>query len=218
MLPLKKLRLIFFISIIVAFVFIIIAIVLGLSLLPDQEISLVDKLKLQKKYEIPEGNSYYLGSKNPKITMVVFSDFSCPVCKSFHPKLRKVILKYAKDIKIIYKDFPVVSENSSTLGLIARCAGEQGVFWEMHDELFLEQANMSAEKIDLILEKLFLDQKKFNTCLSEERYINEIKKDFALGQRLEIKGTPTLFINGYKLSGDIPEKILEQLITELLTS
>jgi len=216
MLPLKKLRLVFFIAIIIAFLFVIIAIILGASLLPKEEISLGDKLKLQEKYEIPTDNSYWIGSDNPQITIVVFSDFSCSACKNINPKLKKILSKYVKNIKIIYKDFPVISENSTTLALIARCAGEQKTFWEMHDELFLKQSYISADEINLTLEKLYLNTENFNSCMKEERYLNDIKKDFALGKQLNLEGTPTLFINGYKLSGDIPENILEQLIYELI--
>ncbi len=217
----KKLKIFFLSAIIIVFIIVSTAIIVGLFSASDSgldNLNLAEKLKKQKKYEVSEEQNYSLGSGNPQITIVEFADFSCPACKSIYPKLRKIIFDRAKDVKIIFKDFPVVSENSLPLALFGRCAGEQGLFWLMHDQLFANQGEINNEKLNQIVKQIGLEEDKFNNCVKNEKYLNGIKKDFVLGEKLEISGTPTLFINGYKLTGDIPEETLNKIIDELLAS
>ncbi|MDD5290515.1 MAG: thioredoxin domain-containing protein [Patescibacteria group bacterium] len=164
---------------------------------------------------ITGANNYWLGSAKPKITIVEFADFDCQNCKNSFPNIREISLNYKNDVKIIFRDFPVY-ENSINLALAGRCAGEQGLFWLMHDKLYARQGNFSPEELPNFANQIGADVNKFNNCLSNEKYLSDIKKDYADGQSMGITGTPTWFINGYRIEGDIPHDLFIQIIEELI--
>lgn len=163
-------------------------------------------------------SSYWLGSANPKITIVEFADYQCPLCKSSFPKIREISAKYKNDVKIIHRDFPVFA-NSANLSLAALCAGEQGLFWPMHDKLFQNQGKFDAGnfiEIKNLAQQTGINTERFNQCFDGQKYLDKIKKDIADGQKLEITGTPTWFINGEKIEGDIPYETFINLIENIL--
>ncbi|MFH1823020.1 MAG: thioredoxin domain-containing protein [Patescibacteria group bacterium] len=178
--------------------------------------SLATQILSGQTYQLEDNNNYWFGASNPKITIVEFADFSCPVCKNTYPKIREISLKYKTDVKIIFKDFPVVSEESTLLALTARCAGEQGFFWLMHDKLFQNQGISNYSELTNLANQIGADINKFNNCIDNEKYLTDIKKDYTEGEKLGVKGTPTWFINGYKIEGDIPYTLFIQLIDTLL--
>jgi protein-disulfide isomerase len=163
-----------------------------------------------------EGNGgYYLGSNQPLITIVEFSDFACPFCRDSYLAVRAVGLKYHDQVKIIYRDF-LGHDDSLQLALAARCAGEQGHFWEMHDQLFENQGQITAELMTSLVKKIGADPDKFNNCVANQRYLNDIKKDNSDASQLEITGTPTWFIGGYKLQGAMSRDNFFSLIDQVL--
>ena len=161
-------------------------------------------------------NNYWLGSPYSKITIVEFGDYACSFCKEFFPKIREISLKYKEDVKIVFRDYPVVSEHSASLSLAARCAGEQGLFWVMHDKLFLNQGVSQREEIIELANQIGANTDKFTYCLDNKIYLSDIQKDLDDGNQLELIGTPTVFIEGEKFSGDIPYDYLTQTIDKLL--
>ncbi|MEA1962896.1 MAG: thioredoxin domain-containing protein [Patescibacteria group bacterium] len=159
-------------------------------------------------------NNYWLGSANPEITIVEFADFNCVYCKKSFSKIREIASVY-DNIKFIYRDFPVLSELSTQLASAVRCAGEQGLFWVMHDKIFLNQGIGSDEKIIELFKQIGGDEKKFNSCFKNNKYLPEIEKDLRDGQTLNITGTPIWFINGQRIEGDIPYEFLVNLINNI---
>ena len=163
-----------------------------------------------------DGSNYWSGTTSPAVTIVEFSDFGCPLCAQSFPAIRELSVKYKDDIKIIYRDFPL-NEFSINLALGARCAGEQGSFWLMHDKLFQNQGNINTNQDILNLAKSIglqnIDQ--FNTCLNSDKYKPYIQKDFDDAVNLGVKGTPTWFVNGNKIEGNLPIQAWEEIINEL---
>ena len=170
----------------------------------------------EKKYNAENEDSFHLGANNPKITIVEFSDFACPFSKNSSPVIRDIVLKYNKDVKMIYRDFPVRQEYSMDLAMAARCAGEQGLFWPMHDKLFQNQGISEKNQIESLAEEIGVNPAEFNDCLENKKYLPQIQKDYADATDLKITGTPTWFINGYKVEGDMPKETWEKIIIELL--
>ncbi len=168
-----------------------------------------------QKLAIGDNNNYWFGSANPKIIIVEFSDFACPYCQSSFSKIREISLKYNNYVKHIYRDYPL-QENSITLSLAARCAGEQGLFWHMHDKLFQNQEVADQDQLLILASQIGADMTKFANCLNSKKYLPQIQKDFTEGKELGISGTPTWFINGYMVAGDIPYDIFIQIIEELI--
>ena len=178
----------------------------------DNPVNVISKVEQEKII----GDGYWIGSSNPKITIVEFGDFACLMCKNSFSKIRELGIKYKDDVKIVFRDFPVISENSMNLAISARCAGEQGFFWVMHDKLFINQGKSSTIEIKEMAEQIGLDIDRFNNCFDSKKYISAINKDLETAKELNIKGTPTWFINGNKVSGDIPYNIFLNIIEELL--
>ncbi len=172
----------------------------------------------QQTQKIIEGDekNYWLGSADPEITIVEFSDFACSYSKNSFLTIREISLKYKNSVKIIFRDYPINSDYSSDLALAARCAGEQGLFWLMHDKLFLNQGISEKEEIIGLANQIGADINKFTACFNNKKYLSGIQKDLTDGRELDIKGTPTWFINGYKIEGDIPYNIFRQIIEGLI--
>ena len=166
--------------------------------------------------EVIEGeNNYWTGAANPKITIVEFADFSCGYCKNSFTKIREISLKYKKDVKIIFRDYPAY-EHSLDLAMAARCAGEQGLFWLMHDKLFQNQGISEQEQLSALANQIGADVNRFNNCFANKKYLPNIQKDFADAEKLEITGTPTWFINGQKIAGDIPYELFMEIVEEFI--
>jgi len=171
-----------------------------------------------------DGTNYYMGQASSTITIVEFSDFACPYCQSSATAARELGKKYQSKIKFVYRDYPL-HENSIDLALAARCAGEQNKFWEMHDSLFAQRNTLSVAtttnnelQTDLlnIASDLKLGVSQFQTCLTDRRYISQIKKDYEDGELLEIQGTPTWYVNNYQITGSMDTEKMEELITGLI--
>jgi len=165
--------------------------------------------------EINTDNNYWLGSANPEITIIEFVDFACPYCKNSYSNIREISVKYKNKVKIIFKDYPLYDQ-SVNLAMAARCAGEQGLFWVMHDKLFQNQGITEIEDLIEMANQIGADIDKFSSCLSTKKHLIPIQKDFSEGQTLDLTGTPIWFINGYKVEGDIPHDIFIQIIEGLL--
>lgn len=164
----------------------------------------------QVNIKIIEGEfNYYIGSNDPIITIVVFSDFNCPYCKSTADTVANLAVKYGDKIKIIMRDYPVIGENSLELALASRCAGEQDKYWPMYYKLFELQGQFTSADLVSIAQIISVnDINKFSQCLSEEKYRNDIIKDASDAQFLKIEGTPAWFINGEKAGeGSIPFEV-----------
>ncbi|MDP2708761.1 MAG: thioredoxin domain-containing protein [bacterium] len=173
-------------------------------------------LKLSgQQYDAAAGEHYWLGSAKAPITIVEFGDFACPVCEQSFPTIRELSIKYKDDIKFIWRDYPVVAEYSALLALAGRCAGEQGLFWPMHDKLFQNQGVSTAAELSALANQTGADATRFNDCLTKQKYLPQIQKDLSDGQTFGNAGTPTYFINGYKIAGDIPYDIFVKIIEEL---
>lgn len=175
-----------------------------------------------QKYEVPTENDYWLGTTTPRVTIVEFGDFACPYCRNSYTTLRELGFKYQNSIKIIFKDFPIHND-SLDLALAARCAGEQkllssqeGLFWPMHDKLFALQGQFATTSLPDLAVSIGADANLFKNCLGGKKYLNDIKKDYLDGEELKISGTPTFFINGYKLAGEIPKDKFEEIIQQFL--
>jgi protein-disulfide isomerase len=165
-----------------------------------------------------EGSSsnYWFGDSNPKVTIVEFSDFACPYCKKSFTKIREISKKY-KDVKIIFRDLPIITDYSTNLALSARCAGEQGLFWVMHDKLFINQGAKTDEEIFRLAKEIGVNEKRFKSCYNSKKYFEDIEKDFNDAKALGITtGTPVWFINGQKASGDIPYDLFIEIVEKML--
>lgn len=162
--------------------------------------------------KLPDGDPV-LGDANAPITIVEFTDFQCPYCSRFvkmtFPQIDENYIKTGK-VKFVIRDFPLEFHAQSQLASqAAECANEQGKYKEMHDLIFDKQSAWSEnEKAPDLMKgyagQLSLDTKKFDACMSSQKYLPEIRKDLIDGATAGVSGTPAFFINGKLLSGAMP--------------
>lgn len=175
--------------------------------------------------KLPDDDEIF-GDPAAPITVVEFSDFQCPFCKKFFeeafPDIEKNYIKTGK-VKFVYRDFPLDGHKQAVLAAqAAECAKEQKKFREMHDLLFETQGEWSGspaalEFLKSLAVRTELKKEQFNACLDQQKYFNEIRKDYLDGFVMGVTGTPGFFINGEALSGAMPyEQVFKPIFEALL--
>lgn len=166
-----------------------------------------------------------LGPEDRPVEILEFVDYSCPACAQFAGFAGKLLRQNHVEasnasVRWITYDFVLgVFPHSIPASMAARCAGEQGAYWPVHDLLFSRQArwargaNPDGEFRDII-EQVGLDAGAWGECMSESRYIEEIAASRKYGEQLGVGSTPTLFVNGQQLDlgGVDPYTYIEGLI------
>lgn len=141
-------------------------------------------------------NSPFTGPKNAKITIVEFFDFNCGYCKRLAPELMKVI-KNNKDVKFVFK--PVTFLGSMPIAKAALAANKQGKFLEVYEAFLTHDGQVTSEVIDEILKKAGLDVKKTKEIMESDEIKKALSAIAELSQKVEVRGVPTLIINGESL-------------------
>ena len=154
-----------------------------------------------KVYTLNVGDSPSKGPADAKVTIVEFSDYQCPFCSQAEPLLDQVMAAYPKDVKRVYKQFPLTSihPNAMPASKAAVAAGKQGKFWEMHAKLFGNQRELSPDNYKKWAEELKLDVAKFEKDMASPEVQAQIDKDMQDARAADVTGTPTIFVNGKRL-------------------
>lgn len=160
------------------------------------------------------------GDENAPVTIIEFSEYQCPFCGRYVqdtlPKIEKDYIETGK-VKYYFRDFPLAfHQYAQKAAEAARCANEQGKFWEYHDKVFENSENLSLENLKKWAADLGFDTGQFNECLDSGKHEEAVKKDFADGQSAGVKGTPSFFINGKILTGAQPYEEFKKVIDEAL--
>lgn len=185
------------------------------------------------KIENPFDDDIVLGNKDAKVIVIEFSDFQCPFCRKFFnetlPQLEKDYITPGK-IAFVYRDFPLdsIHPGARSYALAAECAKEQNKWRDMHDKIFEEQSKegvgtvpYSEKNLKKWAKEIGLNMNKFNGCFDNNKYKDEIEKDFKDGISLGVSGTPTFFIGtkekGFRrVVGAQPYSTIKQVIDSFL--
>ncbi|MEK7105390.1 MAG: DsbA family protein [Patescibacteria group bacterium] len=156
-----------------------------------------------------------IGSMNAPLTIVEFADFECPYSEEVSYVVRRAAEQFPNLVRIIYRDYPLVDIHPSAelAAEAGGCANEQGKFWEFHDKLFANQADLSREAMIGYAESLGMSRQKFESCLNSGKYEEEVAEDMLDGTAAGVYGTPTFFFNGHRIEGAIPEATFEKIIS-----
>ncbi|MBI5566259.1 MAG: DsbA family protein [Chloroflexi bacterium] len=164
------------------------------------------------------------GDPNAPITLEEYADFQCPACGSFaRGTIKQIEEKYVKNgtVKIVFRHFAFIGEESIRAAEATECANEQGKFWEMYDTLFANQGgenvgDFADAKLIGFAQGLGLDMAAFNTCFSSGKYRASVQSETANGQLRGVSSTPTSFLNDKKVVGAISMQQFETSIGPLL--
>ena len=184
--------------------------VLMVNMLNDETMPILDKIP-QKQTEIVKKQSLSvfidnaspaLGNPNAPITMVEFGDYQCTFCsKFFHETENSIITNYIKTgkVKILFKDYIILGQDSINAANAAHCANDQKLFWEYHSMLYNNWAGEDTGWADLahlheFANTLGLDMDVFSTCMSDLKWNELVNLSSIDGQKLGVSGTPTFFV------------------------
>ncbi len=151
-------------------------------------------------------NSPFKGNKNAKLTLIEFSDYQCPFCARHNrqtmPQLERDYVKTGK-VKYVFRDFPIESIHPLALKAheAAHCAGEQGKYWEMHDQLFVNQTALKPTDLSRHAQAIGLNLSNFKLCLDSGKYVSKIRNDIVEGIEAGVRGTPSFFLGYTKPNG-----------------
>lgn len=164
------------------------------------------------------------GNAQAQVTLIEYSDFQCPACKTYYPILKQLYGEFSDTMLFVYRHFPLqqIHVNAHLAARAAQAAGKQGKFWEMHDTLFENQTSWSSQKnaIDTFVsyaQTLLLDVEEFKKDIDSKETREKVDQDYAGGMKANIQGTPTFFLNGEKIQNprnyDELRSIVEQAIS-----
>jgi len=176
----------------------------------------VDKLKTDQA-------PFYGGPANAPVTLIVFSDFQCPVCLQEETILRTNIpAAFGDKVRIYFKDFPLdaIHPWARTAAIAGRCMAAQGpeTFWNYHDWIYANQNALkpeggdAKEKILDYASKKGVDGMLLGRCLDDKNTAAQVQRSVDEGHALQVSATPTLFLNGRKLEGAVDLDTLKALI------
>ena len=162
-----------------------------------------------------------LGPAGAPITVVVFSDFECPVCKEEAQVLRRNITTVFKDkVRLVFKDFPLEQMHpwAKEAALAGRCVYKQSPakFWDYYDWVYENQTAIGLDnfgsKFQTFATDKGLDGMALGACVEKKGGEADVDRELAEGRALQVQATPTIFLNGRKLEGAVPLQSLEALV------
>ena len=158
------------------------------------------------RVEVSTNGAPSKGPVKAPVTIVKFEDFHCPFCKKVQPTLAQVLSKYGEKVRLIHRDFPIdgIHPAARKAHEAARCANEQGKFWQYHDVLYANAPKADAADLKSYAREVGLDVPAFEKCVANGEFRDVVQKDVEEGTRLGVNGTPAFFINGRLLSGAEP--------------
>ena len=172
-----------------------------------------------KRVAVDSSGHPTLGPKNAPITIVEFTDFQCPFCKASEGTVKQLRVKYGDKVKVVHMDFPLAFHSHAVdAANAARCAEDQGKFWEFHDALFANQGKLAPADLKATAKSVGLNSTEFDGCLDKAKHQAAVKSDQVAGEKAGVDGTPAFFINGRPLVGAQPLPQFAQIIDEELAS
>ena len=170
---------------------------------------------------IEPGGGRFIGAEKPAVTLLEYSDYECPYCRQAHTQLRALIERYPTLLRLVHRHYPLdiscnsslkakMHENACFAAMIAECAGKQDRFWQANDYLFAEARALGSRSNAEIARDLGLDLKALETCLRSDGP-RAVAADVDEGNRLNIQGTPTFFVEGQTYTGTFPPWLVGRL-------
>ena len=200
------------------------------ALAPAQAVAQTAPPPASRVYEIETAGYPSLGPADAPIVIVEFSDYQCPYCYKWHTEVYQDLLAaYPGKIRFVYRNFPLsFHQNAFASAEAALCAGDQNAYWEIHDLLFANYAQLNNQEGTVLdqaaynqfARELGLDVAQFEECMTSRKYEQFINEDVNYASSLPadsngeaaVGGTPTFFVNGHRLGGAYPLQYFQEII------
>ena len=166
-------------------------------------------------------SGYVLGSDSAKVEIIEYADFGCGACAHYAvltgPDVTKRLVETGR-VRVRFRDFPIPSHpQSSDAHLAAACAGEQGQFYPMHDQLFFGQRDWTRQRRPTrrfreYAEALRLDMDRYDSCVRDRRLLGQIQAAKQEGIAVGVNSTPSFIVGGLLVVGAVPYDSLVSLV------
>jgi protein-disulfide isomerase/type II secretory pathway component PulC len=154
------------------------------------------------RFPIDSSTAPRRGSPEAPVRVVVFCDFESAHCRRLQPTLRKLLDAYPGRVSIAARDHPLPFHSYARLAAqAARCAGEQGSYWQYHDAVYAEEGDLSRATLDRLARDVDLDASAFRECLDSGRMRAGVEADAGAAQGLGLLTVPVSFVNGLYVRG-----------------
>jgi protein-disulfide isomerase len=177
----------------------------------------------------PLADGKAIGPAGAKALVQEFADFQCPFCGRYAANVEPLLMKdYLAGGKVRYEyhHFVIIDSNvggheSQSAAEASECASEQGQFWNYHKLLFANQqtegsGTFSDRRLKAYAGALGLDQAKFDACFDSHKYASVVSFDKTLGEQMGVNSTPSLFINGVKVTNPLDYTEIKQRLDLVL--
>lgn len=181
-----------------------------------KDVSQLDPSKIVASTDTEIGDHVY-GNKNSQVVLFEYGDFQCPSCATAFPQIKTIKEKYKSQIAFVFRNFPLTSihPNALSAATSAEAAGLQGKFWEMHDALYLNQNSWSSASTSdrntifaQYASSVGVNAEQYTTELTSTKVADKIARDRAFAKKLDLTGTPSLLINGQKMSDEVVSSVV----------
>jgi protein-disulfide isomerase len=171
---------------------------------------------------------FSVGKENAPLVVVEYTDYQCPFCQRYHnDSFAQIKTNFVDTGKVRYisRDFPLpFHENARRSATAARCAAEQGKFWELRHTMIVNASQLQPDKLGGYAQSVSMDVPKFQACVDSDKYRAAIDKDIAEGTAAGVNGTPSFVIGriengklqGVRMVGAMPYAQFEAKIQEML--
>jgi protein-disulfide isomerase len=153
------------------------------------------------------------GPEKARVTLVEFSDFQCPFCRGGADALTAIAEAYPKDVRLVFKQFPLEMHSQAALAAEAGLAAHaQGKFWEMHNRMFANPSKLTEANMAAWAKEFGLDTKRFSSELAAHKYQDTVNREVREGIEAGVQGTPTVFVNGRLYRGAVKVEDLKPVV------
>ena len=146
---------------------------------------------------------HQFGPRDAAVTVVEYGNYECPQCARAHLVIKDVADRLGSTWRFVFRNFPLTTSHphAEHAAEAAEAAGAQGLFWEMHDYLFLHQDSLADRDLVRDASLLGVEKPQFVEDLRDRKFAARVREDFLSGARSGVNGTPTFFINGVRYDG-----------------
>lgn len=174
---------------------------------------------------VNDGKPFW-GKADAKVVITEFSDFECPYCRQMQPDVQRIKAEYQGKIKWVFRNFPLdFHPQAMPTHVAAACAGQQNKYFEFQTRVFAipykgRELDMSPAQLETVAQSIGLNLNSYKQCFADPsgKVRGEIEADMRYGQKIGVRGTPTIYINGVLFQQDRSYESLKEAIEKQLNS
>jgi len=172
--------------------------------------------KIRTEIETPFAGNAFAGNPNGDITVVEYSDFACPYCKQTTADIERV-LREDKNIKVVFRELPILSEQSNSAALMALAAAKQGKYFDFHRTMFAT-GRPTPSTVEAAAMEVGLDLNEARRFMQTSEAQREVQNNIDIARQLQFTGTPAFIVGDQTAVGAVGYDGLKEMIANARAS